>query len=194
MRRAAGYFLARLAENVEFHTELSKEGALDMVVSMASLEDIECQEYSAFALAHLASNRELQVRLVELGALKPLVSMMAVMAEPRHYAGLALLKLADNFENHVAIAKEGGIQALLRLGRERTTDEELQYKAALTVGSLAANAVKMLPRENGRGGNMEIGFGSSSMMQSKATVAAQRGRERTTDFLESQLDSEGAEK
>ena len=92
------------------------------------------------------------------------------------------------------IAEEGGIQALLRLARARSTDEELQYKAALTVGSLAANAVKMLPRENGRGGNMEIGFGSSSMMQSKATVAAQRGRERTTDFLESQLDSEGAEK
>mmetsp|Transcript_41539 Transcript_41539/g.53584 ORF Transcript_41539/g.53584 Transcript_41539/m.53584 type:complete len:82 (-) Transcript_41539:513-758(-) len=71
--------------------------------------------------------------LVDLGALKPLVSMMAVQAEPRHYAGLALLKLADNFENHVAIAKEGGIQALLRLGRTRTTDDELQYKAALTV-------------------------------------------------------------
>merc|ERR1712070_660390 len=127
VRRAAGYFLARLCENVEFHSELSKEGALEMVVSMASLEDIECQEYAAFALAHLASNRDLQVRLVELGALKPLVSMMAVMAEPRHYAGLALLKLADNFENHVAIAKEGGIQALL------------------TVGNLASNAAKLMP-------------------------------------------------
>ena len=71
--------------------------------------------------------------------------MMSIQAEPRHYAGLALLKLADNFENHVAIAQEGGIQALLRLGRERTTDEELQYKAALTVGTLASNAVKMMP-------------------------------------------------
>ena len=116
------------------------------VVELATLEDMECQEYAAFALAHLASNRELQVVLVELGALKPLVSMMAVQAEPRHYAGLALLKLADNFENHVAIAKEGGIQALLRLGRTRTTDDELQYKASLTVGALASNAVKVLPR------------------------------------------------
>merc|ERR1719240_2272917 len=116
---------------------------------MASLEDIECQEYAAFALAHLASNRDLQVRLVELGALTPLVAMMAVMAEPRHYAGLALLKLADNFENQVAIAKEGGIQALLRLGRTRTTDDELQYKAARTVGNLASNAVKLLPNSGG---------------------------------------------
>ncbi|CAN0590644.1 unnamed protein product, partial [Ectocarpus sp. 12 AP-2014] len=44
-----------------------------------------------------------KVALVELGALRPLVSMMAVEAEPRHYAGLALLKLADNFENHIRI-------------------------------------------------------------------------------------------
>ena len=51
-----------------------------------------------------------QTRIVEAGALKPLVAMMSVHAEPRHYAGLALLKLADNFENHIAIAEEGGIQ------------------------------------------------------------------------------------
>ena len=37
--------------------------------------------------------------------------------------------------------EEGGIQALLRLARARSTDEELQYKAALTVGHLASNAV-----------------------------------------------------
>jgi hypothetical protein len=127
--------------------------------------------------------------LVNLGALRPLVSMMAVDAEPKHYAGLALLKLADNFENHLKIAEvrgkarlsaidsldylfehqsaldirvgclsgerharilcrylryppqnmdscvpfprwqEGGIQALLRLGRSRSTDEELQVRA-----------------------------------------------------------------
>ena len=54
--------------------------------------------------------------LVSKGAVKPLVSMLASEAEPRHYAGLALLKLADNFENHLRIAEEGGIQALLRLG------------------------------------------------------------------------------
>ncbi len=38
------------------------------------------------------------------------------------------------------------MQALLRLARARSTDEELQYKAALTVGHLAANAVKLLPK------------------------------------------------
>ena len=45
-------------------------------------------------------------------------------AEPRQYAGLALLKLADNFENHVAIAKAGGLTALLQLGRGGAVDEE----------------------------------------------------------------------
>lgn len=67
--------------------------------------DEECQEYAAFALAFLASNRDLQRPLVELGALTPLVKLMATQAEPRQYAALAVLKLADNFENHVAIAK-----------------------------------------------------------------------------------------
>jgi hypothetical protein len=47
-------------------------------------------------------------------------------AEPRQYAGLALLKLADNFENHVAIAKAGGLTALLQLGRGGAVDEEYE--------------------------------------------------------------------
>ena len=89
--------------------------------------------------------------LVQLGAVKPLVSMLASEAEPRHYAGLALLKLADNFENHLKIAEQGGIQALLRLGRVRSTDEQLQYKAALTIGQLATNAVKLIPVQGGSG-------------------------------------------
>lgn len=131
---------------MEYHDDLVREGGLITLVFQASLEDGECQEYAAFSLAHLSSNRDYQTRIVEAGALKPLVAMMSVHAEPRHYAGLALLKLADNFENHIAIAEEGGIQALLRLARARVTDEELQYKAALTVGHLAANAVKLLPK------------------------------------------------
>ena len=98
----------------------------------------------------------------------------SIQAEPRHYAGLALLKLADNFENHVAIAQEGGIQALLRLGRERTTDEELQYKAALTVGNLASNAVKLLPRR---------GMGPDGDAKANES-ASRRGKEKTTEYLD----------
>lgn len=39
----------------------------------------------------------------------------------------------------------GGIQALLRLARSRASDQELQYKAALSVGQLASNAVRLAP-------------------------------------------------
>ena len=118
---------------------------------------------------------------------------MAVQAEPRHYAGLALLKLADNFENHVAIAKEGGIQALLRLGRTRTTDDELQYKAALTVGNLASNAVKLLPKGgDSQAVSGEIGFAAQQMMAKKTEVAAKRGREKTEGFLERAGVNDGA--
>ena len=120
---------------------------------------------------------------MELGALRPLVSMMAVEAEPRHYAGLALLKLADNFENHIRIAEEGGIQALLRLGRARSTDEELQYKAALTVGHLASNAVKLLPKGKEKA---DIGFGAT-VLQSNADSKARRAQKQTQEHLDQSL-------
>merc|ERR1712100_808906 len=114
------------------------------------------------------------------GCLRPLVSMMGVNAEPRHYAGLALLKLADNFNNHIKIAEEGGIQALLRLARARSTDEELQYKAALTVGNLASNAVKLLPR---RGAGPEGSFGAAAASASAATI--KKSKDATTEYLDS---------
>jgi len=154
------------------------------------MEDIECQEYAAFSLAHLASNRDYQVTLVQAGAVRPLVAMLASEAEPRHYAGLALLKLADNFENHLRIAEEGGIQALLRLGRVRSTDEQLQYKAALTIGQLATNAVKIIPTAKGRGEGAQlptegsIGHGARMLTKIRAQADVQRGREGTLAYLE----------
>ena len=96
-----------------------------------------------------------------MGVVRPLVAMLSSDAEPKHYAGLALLKLADNFENHLKIAEEGGIQALLRLGRTRTTDEQMNYKAAITLGQLASNAVKLMPSNRpvsaGDGANVNAG-------------------------------------
>jgi hypothetical protein len=181
VKRAAGYFLALLCENPEFHGEMAKQGGLEAIISLASLEDMECQEYASFSLAHISSNRDFQVRLVELGALTPIVAMMSTNSEPSHYASLALLKLADNFENHVAIASAGGIQSLLRLGRSRATDEEISYKSSLSVGSLAANAVRMLPG-SGNSGN-GVGFAASAM-QAKVSGAAGRGREKTTQYLD----------
>ena len=117
------------------------------------------------------------MRLVQLGAVRPIVAMLASDAEPRHYAGLALLKLADNFENHLRIAEEGGIQALLRLGRAKSSDEQVQYKAALTVGMLASNAVRLMPKiglgagQQKEGGN-GVGHGAKVMDRLREQVRA----------------------
>ncbi len=70
---------------------------------------------------------------MQLGALGPLIAMAEAETQSQQYAGLALLKLADNFENHPRIAEEGGIETLLRLGRSRNTHQELQYKASRAV-------------------------------------------------------------
>lgn len=42
--------------------DLDREGGIETIIALASLEDMECQEYAAFALAHLASNKDLQVQ------------------------------------------------------------------------------------------------------------------------------------
>jgi hypothetical protein len=141
------------------------------------MEDIECQEYAAFSLAHLASNRDNQVKLVDMGVVRPLVAMLSSDAEPKHYAGLALLKLADNFENHMKIFEGGGIQALLRLGRTRSTDDQLQHKAALTLGQIASNAVKLLPAQKtgAEGGNTMGRTGASAMTSTARTMGATAG-------------------
>ena len=124
--------------------------------------------------------------------IRPLVAMMSSNAESRHYAGLALLKLADNFENHLAISQQGGIQALLRLGRSRTTDEQLQYKAALTVGHLATNAVRLLPTYGStlssgsqpNAGASAIGAGAQMMTKIRAEQAVEKGRKSTREYME----------
>ncbi len=148
VKRVCGYIFSLLVENKHYHDNIQAVGALQQIVDLAGLVDDECQLYGAFSLVHLAGNRDLQVPLVQLGAVRHLVAMMSTESEPRHYAGLALLKLADNFENHIAIAEEGGIQALLKLGRSRAIDGEVQHKAALTVGTLASRAVEAIPESS----------------------------------------------
>ncbi|KAG6974314.1 hypothetical protein JG688_00003126 [Phytophthora aleatoria] len=188
--RNCGYILALVVEQqTDYHDDLYREGGLDAAIALACVEDMECQEYATFTLAHLASNREYQVRLVERGALRPLIAMMSVHAEPRHYAGLALLKLADNYENHLRIAEEGGIQALLRIARARSTDEELQYKASLSLGQLASNATRSLPNHTTlKTGDAVIGTSVNKMAQITQTVAAKKAaKDKTTQYLDDKI-------
>ena len=103
-KQKSGWFLALLAEQSEFHKELKNRGALEAIINIASTADCECQEYRSFALVHFSGNREYQLQLARMGAVWPCMSLKATNAESRHYAALALLRLADNFENHLIIA------------------------------------------------------------------------------------------
>ena len=169
---------------IEFHADLERESAYDTIISLSLMEDIECQEYAAFSLAHLASNRDNQVKLVDMGVVRPLVAMRSSDSEPKHYAGLALLKLADNFENHLKIAQEGGIQALLRLGRTRSTDDQLQHKAALTLGQIASNAVRLLPTQKtaAEGGTTTRALGTTTSTMTRTMGATAGTMNDTTEM------------
>lgn len=112
IKRAAGYFLSLLSECPEYHNGIRHAGGLEAAVALASLVDEECQDYGAFTLAFLANNESFQVPLVKMGGVRPLVAMMATNSDSQHYAALALLKLADNFENHVTIAGKCKLQSV----------------------------------------------------------------------------------
>ena len=56
IKRNCAYFLALLCEGMEFHDAIAREGGIEVIIELASLEDIECQEYAAFSLAHLESH------------------------------------------------------------------------------------------------------------------------------------------
>jgi len=191
LRRSAAYFLARLSMNVEFHDELITGGGLQACLRLASDGDEECQEYAAFSLAFASSNRDLQRELVERGALAPLVRLMGSEAEPRQYAALALLKLADNFENHVAIAKAGGLQALLQLGRGGLVDDEFQCAAVKMLGVISSNVAAMLPKHTGSDGTVtitgDLGVSAERMLESKTQVALRNGRTKTLAYLSKTL-------
>ncbi|KAL9191141.1 hypothetical protein ACHAXT_000847 [Thalassiosira profunda] len=147
-KRAAAFLLSLLAESPKYHDGLRVAGGLESVVRLASLVDEETRDYAAMALAYLANNKSFQVPLTKMGVVRPLVALVeeggggaGEGGEAKHYAGLALLKLADSFETHATLAEEGGVSALLKLGRGRTNSS---YRASLSVSKLAKNAASQL--------------------------------------------------
>jgi hypothetical protein len=136
--RAAGYFICMIAESVENHSILYKVGALESVIHLMSQIDEECRDYGTFAIACLSQTKNLQVPLTKQGAIRPLVNILASDGgvESKHYAALALLRLADNFENHIIIAEEGGIRALIEMGG-RSQYMGIQTRASLSLGQVA---------------------------------------------------------
>ena len=80
----------------------------------------------------------------------------------------------------------------ISLGRAKSSDEQVQYKAALTVGQLASNAVRLMPKmglgvglnkQGGEGGN-GVGHGAKVMDRLREQVNAQKGKQITQDYLD----------
>jgi hypothetical protein len=58
---------------------MDREGGIEAVIKLATLEDIECQEYAAFSLAHLASNRDFQVMMMMMMMMMVMMMMLMVL-------------------------------------------------------------------------------------------------------------------
>ncbi len=105
-------------------------------------------------------------------------------------------------EQHVAIAKAGGLQALLKFGKESPTDPEFQCKAVRLLATVASNVAEMMPRGGGGGGRSrsrsgsgggggevqgDIGPAAERMLMSKTEVQMRRGKGRTLQYLHKAL-------
>ena len=145
IKRALGYFVAVVAQSKVNHNYLYESGALQFLVDSTQFEDLECQECALFALSHMADNIQYQVLLASLGLVRILVSIIASNQDPKHYATVCLMKLASNFENHITIAEQGGISSLVTLSKHEKRFLDLQYEAALSAGTLAGQAIRILP-------------------------------------------------
>jgi hypothetical protein len=178
LRRSIGYFLASASQQIEYHESMDKVSSIEGLVTLLGSEDIECQEYAAFAVAHMSSNTSLQTKIVASGVVPFLLKLMnssdiGGSEETHDYSTIALLKLSENIQNYEAITKLGGIQALVRLNRSRSADENIQFKAALTIGKLAASAVELLPSSGFEGSRISnggiIGHGARLMGKIRPT-------------------------
>jgi hypothetical protein len=142
--RAAGYLMCIFSESIDSHSIANKTEVIDSLIHIVSQSDEECQDYGTFILACLSQTWNLQVPITKHGAIRPLVKILASDdgVECRHYAAIALLRLADNIENHLIIAQQGGIQALLHLGdskkRAWSFHDGIQTKASICLGNVAA--------------------------------------------------------
>ena len=147
IKRAAAYFLSILSESLNYHDNLQQVGGLEAAVRLSSLVDEECQDYGTLMLAFLANNKAFQVPLVNMGAIRPLVSCCSTStsSSSSHFAGVALVRLAENYMNHIAIAEEGGLSVLLRLGR-MGGKKNLQYQASLSITKMAKQAASLVEK------------------------------------------------
>lgn len=144
-KRACAYFYSVIYEYPEYHHYVQNNCKdIGTFVDLLGSPDSQCKSYGILISILLASNKDLQVALVKRGAVRHLTSIIELEAELYPYAGFALLKLADNFENHIAFSEQGGIRALLKLGAMgRIKDEDNHnISSPLSLAKLAFNAIK----------------------------------------------------
>lgn len=145
-KNACAYFFSVIYEYSEYHSHARRNSneMMAAVIDLLGSVNYQCKIYGVLISVLLASHSDVQVTLVKLGAVRHLSSIIEMEADLFPYAGFALLKLADNFENHIAFSEEGGIRALMKLGEMgRKVDGGIHnISSSLSLAKLASNAIK----------------------------------------------------
>ena len=153
--------------------------------ALLSVEDDECVHNAAYALGSMIESTEVRDALVRHGCIQAVTNIMpSASIEVKRACGYLFSILAEHVCYHQELFDSGTLEQIVnlaglvdmecqiygafslvflakKLGRSRVADNEVQYKAALTVGSLASKAVAKLPKLPRNRFGDEIGAGAT---------------------------------
>ena len=147
-QREVAFALASASPNVESHEPLTQKGGIRTLVHLLTQsQDDEVQRFAILALANTSVTALYRLQIAnEANALENLVSYLSHEATDRigkQYCAMAIGNLAANVGNHEAIAKYGGIPALVSILVAAAKDQSMdvgRYAAFALANLVAASA------------------------------------------------------
>ncbi|XP_074362190.1 ARM REPEAT PROTEIN INTERACTING WITH ABF2-like [Apium graveolens] len=90
-----------------------QRGAIDPLIKLVKSQDVELQEFSAFALGLLAQDTHSRAGIAQSGGVVPLLNLLdSNIEQVQQNAAYALSELAKDEDNAVDIIVAGGVQKL----------------------------------------------------------------------------------
>ena len=145
-QREVAFALCAASATQTIHEGIVKKGGIKTLVTLLQSQDEEVQRFAILALANTSVTALYRLQIAnEASALEHVVSYLSHEASDKigkQYCAMVVGNLAANAENHEAIARFGGIPALVSLLTAAAKDQGMEggRYAAFALANLAASA------------------------------------------------------
>lgn len=145
-QREVAFALCAASATQTIHEGIVKKGGIKTLVTLLQSQDEEVQRFAILALANTSVTALYRLQIAnEASALEHVVSYLSHEASDKigkQYCAMVVGNLAANAENHQAIARFGGIPALVSLLAAAAKDQGMEggRYAAFALANLAASA------------------------------------------------------